>query len=210
MTLRNKYDQLMEEVHLSSRQQEEILKNIASADLKPEKHFFARHGKQLIAVAAAVLLVVMIPLISDLSLPKTEDAAPAEYALSLSSASEEVSDAETLRKDTGLTFTEPELPFQVITVSYHSYGDLAEAIYTGKENEAVYRISRGEEDNSGDDSEYPETGEREISGVRVQISMDQNGNRLAVWSTDSESYSLCFAISVSEEEMNQAVESTLK
>lgn len=209
MTLRNKYDELMEEVHLSSEKQEEILKNIAAADLKPKKRFFARYGKQLTAAAAVLLLAtVLIPQVQMRSAVVSQDSAP--EGLALTSAAEEVPDAKTLKKDTGLTFTEPKLPFEITSVSYLNYGDMAEVIYTGTGNEAVYRISSGEEDNSGDYTEYQETEEREISGVKVRVSIDQDGNHLAVWSKDGESYSLCFTTSVSEEEMNQAVESTLE
>lgn len=209
MTLRNKYDELMEEVHLSSEKQEEILKNIAAADLRPKKSFFARYGKQLTAAAAVLLLaIVLIPQVQMRSAASSEDSAPMQFAAA--EAPEEAENAEALQADTGLSFKEPELPFEIASVSYLNYGDMAQVIYTGTDNEAIYRISSGEEDNSGDYTEYPETEEREISGVKVQVSIDENGNHLAVWSLNSESYSLSFASSVSEEEMNQAVESTLE
>ena len=83
------------------------------------------------------------------------------------------------------------LPFQYENVCYYAYGqDMAEIVYQGAGQQAVYRKSAGSGDNSGDYLQYDEVKRMELNGTEILLKGSAGRYVLAVWENETHSYSL--------------------
>lgn len=106
-------------------------------------------------------------------------------------------------------FNVPEInkiPFEVEEVTYIAYWkELAESVYTNKEDTIIFRKSVGNEDNSGDYNDYITIKEVLINELAITIKGNSDRCNLAIWEKDGYSYSLQSSAGVSEAEMLEMV-----
>ena len=87
-------------------------------------------------------------------------------------------------------------------------GELAEVFYVKGDNTLVYRVSKGEGDNSGDYNTYSGKKTVDVNGVSVELRGNDKVN-VAVWSNGGFAYSVSSEQGISETEVAAAVSSAL-
>lgn len=87
-------------------------------------------------------------------------------------------------------------------------GELAEVFYVKGDNTLVYRVSRGEGDNSGDYNTYSSKKTVDMSGVSVELRGNDKVN-VAVWSNGGFAYSVSAKQGISETEVAAVISSAL-
>lgn len=97
-----------------------------------------------------------------------------------------------LSERTGISIQDIKgLPFQSENVCYYAYGqNMAEIVYQGDGQQAVYRKSAGNGDNSGDYLQYDEVKRMELNGTEILLKGSAGRYVLAVWENETHSYSL--------------------
>lgn len=86
-------------------------------------------------------------------------------------------------------------------------GELAEAFYVKGDDTLVYRVSRGEGDNSGDYNTYSNKKTVDVNGVSVELRGNDKVN-VATWSNGGFAYSVSAKQGISETEVAAVVSST--
>lgn len=198
MTLR-KYDELMEQVKLTPEARTRILEHIRTADVTADPSSKVRplssYKKYLSAAACiAVLLLgaVTIPQLMEEE-QQPERPRPPVGGVLVKPELVTVSSVEELSQLVGFPVEELErLPFEPDEVTYTAYTkSIAEIEYSAGDVSATFRISRGNEDNSGRFDSYTveepfEAGT--FTGVlRGNV---ENEFTLALWSGEEMSYSV--------------------
>ncbi|MEE0155092.1 MAG: stalk domain-containing protein [Agathobaculum butyriciproducens] len=87
-------------------------------------------------------------------------------------------------------------------------GELAEVFYVKGDDTLVYRVSKGEGDNSGDYNTYSNKKTVDVNGVSVELRGNDKVN-VATWSNGGFAYSVSAKQRISETEVAAAVSSTL-
>ena len=87
-------------------------------------------------------------------------------------------------------------------------GELAEVFYVKGDDTLVYRVSRGEGDNSGDYNTYSSKKTVDVNGVSVELRGNDKVN-VAVWSNGGFTYSVSSEQGISETEVAAVVSSAL-
>ena len=87
-------------------------------------------------------------------------------------------------------------------------GGMAEITYkdSGKNN-AVYRISKGNEDNSGDYTDYGSTVKTDIDGSTVTLKGDDGTFALGIWNEGKLSYSIALSKGINKAGWQKMIES---
>lgn len=86
-------------------------------------------------------------------------------------------------------------------------GELAEVFYVKGDDTLVYRVSRGEGDNSGDYNTYSNKKTVDVNGVSVELRGNDKVN-VATWSNGGFAYSVSAKQGISETEVAAVVSST--
>lgn len=86
-------------------------------------------------------------------------------------------------------------------------GELAEVFYVKGDDTLVYRVSRGEGDNSGDYNTYSNKKTVDVNGVSVELRGNDKVN-VATWSNGGFAYSVSAKQRISETEVATVVSST--
>lgn len=86
-------------------------------------------------------------------------------------------------------------------------GELAEVFYVKGDDTLVYRVSRGEGDNSGDYNTYSNKKTVDVNGVSVELRGNDKVN-VATWSNGGFAYSVSAKQRISETEVAAVVSST--
>ena len=211
MTLSRSYREAMEHVEVTPAMRKRILNNLAQAKPKPAKTVWFIPWKQVVSLAAcAAVLVVGIT-----ALPRGNElggasSVPENVVGTAVAPAQEFGTLEALSAAAGFAVQEPqELPFAVQETSYTLlFGELAQVKQTGAEGESVVcRVSKEEEDNSGDYTVY--TVEQQVSWKAVTVTLKGNddGFHLAVWQAGGFSYSLNSSVGLTLEQMQAIWES---
>lgn len=195
MTLSKRYDEVMEHIEVTDAMRQRILANIGEMDLKaaPQAKVVRFPSlRRLMPIAACfVFLVAGVFAVRNYIPGDAVDPLPSEGVGAVGGIVD-VADADALSEAVGFSVKEiAALPFQTNEVTYTSFwGNLAQITYTGADQTVTFRQSLGDEDNSGDYNEYPETETREIGGAAVTFKGDsQTYYSLAVWSDGAYAYS---------------------
>lgn len=190
MTL--KYDELMDRIEVTPEMRQRILKNIETADLTPDKKVLRLHHlKQYLAAAACFAL--LITGIYTLPQRRPESAAPGSAVTSPVNGIEEATSLEELSQT--LCFAVPDLtgllPFVPEDVIYSAYcGEMAQVEYTCGEQKVLFRMAAGEQDVSGDYTDYPNTEALTLDDGTATLKGENNVFTLAIWSRGGYSYAL--------------------
>lgn len=194
-----RYDEVMEHVEVTPEMRQRILKNIEQADLTkaaPRKVVRFPYIKQLATLAACLAVV----LVGALTLPSLFQDPDEPDVLSPGDGIVQVSSVEELGERIGFEVNEwNSLPFQVEETTYTAYWqDVAEIVYSGEGQTAIYRKGTGSENVSGDYNIY-ET-ETEISVGDTSVTLKGNGGAytLAIWKDGDYAYSISTSVGMSE------------
>ena len=112
-----------------------------------------------------------------------------------------------LEKAVGFTIKAPTVPAGFRADAYIDIsGELAEVFYVNGENTLVYRVSKGEGDNSGDYNTYSSQKTVDVNGVSVELRGNDKVN-VAVWSNGGFAYSVSSEQGINEADVIAAVNS---
>lgn len=205
--MKNRYDEVMENIEVSAEMRDRILNNIKELDLNktPNNVVPFRNYKKYLSFAACFVILLVgsftIHNIKSLTNETPPDLAVPDIV--------EYSSAEELSKAIGFTVKEIQnVPFDVETVQYTAYWkELGEIQYAGQDNTVVLRMAASDEDVSGDYTEYTNIKSFMINDDSVTFKGNDGKYMLAVWQTGGYSYSLQFTKAISEQEMLTTVQS---
>ena len=114
-----------------------------------------------------------------------------------------------LAKAVGFDIKAPTVPAGYETDAYIDIsGELAEVFYVKGDDMLVYRVSRGEGDNSGDYNTYSNKKTVDVNGVSVELRGNDKVN-VATWSNGGFAYSVSAKQGISETEVAAVVSSAL-
>ncbi len=114
-----------------------------------------------------------------------------------------------LAKAVGFDIKAPTVPAGYEADAYIDIsGELAEVFYVKGDDTLVYRVSRGEGDNSGDYNTYSNKKTVDVNGVSVELRGNDKVN-VATWSNGGFAYSVSAKQGISETEVAAVVSSAL-
>ena len=114
-----------------------------------------------------------------------------------------------LAKAVGFDIKAPTVPAGYEADAYIDIsGELAEVFYVKGDDMLVYRVSRGEGDNSGDYNTYSNKKTVDVNGVSVELRGNDKVN-VATWSNGGFAYSVSAKQGISETEVAAVVSSVL-
>lgn len=114
-----------------------------------------------------------------------------------------------LAKAVGFDIKAPTVPAGYEADAYIDIsGELAEVFYVKGDDMLVYRVSRGEGDNSGDYNTYSNKKTVDVNGVSVELRGNDKVN-VATWSNGGFAYSVSAKQEISETEVAAVVSSAL-
>ena len=192
MTLKGRYEEIMDQVQMTDEMRARVLKKVRQADLTaPEERRRAPAAWRRWAAMAACLVVVVaggLALHHQLPQSGTEDP-PVLVGPGL----EEVDSRAALERAVGFSVEEAEtLPFAPQEVLYTAFDSgLAQVEYRGENGmTALLRKSQGMEDNSGDFNQYPDVETLTMADADVTFKGADGQFTLALWQKDGFSHSL--------------------
>lgn len=199
-----RYDKIMEHVEVTPEMRQRILKQIEQMD--PAKNappkVIAISRIRRLAVMAACLAVVLVGALTLPSLIHGPDHPDGPGVLAPGNGIIQVASVEELSEIVGFEVAEcSHLPFQVEGVTYTAYWkELAEIVYSGEGQIAVWRMGIGTEDVSGDYNNYDT--ETEISVGSTAVTLKGNGGiyTLAIWAENKYAYSISLSDGLTENE----------
>ena len=192
MTLKGRYDDIMDRVQVTDEMRARVLEKVRQADLSaPEERQRAPAAWRRWGAVAACLAVMIA---GGLALPHLLPQNGTEDPLVLAGPGmEEMDSRAALEQAVGFSVEEAEtLPLAPQEVLYTAFDSgLAQVEYRGENGQtALLRKSQGPEDNSGDFNQYPDVEERELDGNTVTLKGAEGQFTLALWQKGGFSYSL--------------------
>ncbi len=201
-----RYREIMDKIEVTEEMRERILNNIQGnsiVETSQPKGKKVQYLKKYLSLAAcfAILLagVLAVPrLLAD----------EGGDTIFINPDIIEVSSAEELSGEVGFEISElNDLPFVSERQTYTAFGrEMAQIIYEGGGQSAVFRKSIGKEDNSGDYNSYPETVEISAGDSEVTLRGADALYTLAVWNDNRYSYSIQLSQGLSVEEWKTVIE----
>lgn len=182
-----KYDEVMEKLEVTPEMHARILQNVETQMAEPCKKPNRLRRFAALAACLAILLVGAAALPKLISSP-----APEESETTIANGMVEVASKEELSEAVGFPVKSAQsLPFFPQSIYYTSYwGEMAQIDYANGGSTACFRQSLGEEDNSGDWSEYPAQKSLTVNGCAVTLKGEADSYTLAIWQDGTYSYSL--------------------
>ena len=182
-----KYDEVMEKLEVTPEMHARILQNVETQMAEPCKKPNRLRRFAALAACLAVLLVGAMALPKFISSP-----VPEESETMIANGMVEVISKEELSEAVGFPVKSAQsLPFFPQSIYYTSYwGEMAQIDYANGGSTACFRQSLGEEDNSGDWSEYPAQKSLTVNGCAVTLKGEADSYTLAIWQDGTYSYSL--------------------
>ena len=182
-----KYDEVMEKLEVTPEMRARILQNVETQMAEPRKKPNRLRRFAALAACLAILLVGAAALPKLISSP-----VPEESETMLANGMVEVTSKEELSEAVGFPVKSAQsLPFFPQSIYYTSYwGEMAQIDYANGGSTACFRQSLGEEDNSGDWSEYPAQKSLTVNGCAVTLKGEADSYTLAIWQDGTYSYSL--------------------
>ena len=182
-----KYDEVMEKLEVTPEMRARILQNVETQMAEPCKK---PHRLRRFAALAACLAILLV---GAAALPKLiSSPTPEESETTIANGMVEVASKEELSEAVGFPVKSAQsLPFFPQSIYYISYwGEMAQIDYANGGSTACFRQSLGEEDNSGDWSEYPAQKSLTVNGCAVTLKGEADSYTLAIWQDGTYSYSL--------------------
>jgi len=203
--LGSKYGDIMDKVEVTAEMRRRIIRNIENYDFQRRALLQSNVRKRRYAALAGCLVLVLFAAIA---IPKfmaqntgvtDNGGTPVTTFSSINELSQSV----------GFTVKDINyLPFKVSKTKYADNDGMAEITYkdSGKNN-AVYRISKGNEDNSGDYTDYGSTVKTDIDGSTVTLKGDDGTFALGIWNEGKLSYSIALSKGINKAGWQKMIES---
>lgn len=202
-----RYDEIMEHVEVTPEMRRRILKQIGQTDLTknaPPKVIAIPRIRRLAAMAACLVVVLVgaltLPSLTDG--PDHPDVPDAPDVLAPGNGIVQVASVEELSETVGFEVVGcSRLPFQVEEATYTAYWkELAEIVYSGEGQSAVWRMGIGTEDVSGDYNIYDSETEISVGGIAVTLKGNDGIYTLAIWTENKYAYSISLSDGLTENE----------
>lgn len=209
MILKNRYNQAMEKIKVTNEMQERILKGVNETDFhksSQSKNRFFLQKKYLMAAACLVIFLASIVTVPNLlQIEKEPNTQVIPNSMNYDTKEE-------LINAVGFEIYDiKEVPFEIKQTTYTAFGtDLAEILYEGEEERVFFRMSRGEDDNSGDYTEYSVVDQILVDNQKITIKGEKDGYNLAIWEDNGYSYSIYSSVNCSKGEVIKMLKSAKK
>ena len=210
MTLKRRYDRIMEHIEVTDDMRRRVLQNLREAQAReageagqeapaPSPGGRRSAWKRYLPLAACLAVVVAVGAVT---LPHQQGQDQAAGPVLTGSAVVDCSSADKLSQVVNFTVEDLEgLPFQVEQRDYTAYqAELAEITYSGEDQTAVFRKSPGSGDISGNYEDFETVSEVSVSPYVVTLKGQAGAYRLALWSDGEFAYSLQFSSALPEQD----------
>ena len=210
MTLKRRYDRIMEHIEVTDDMRRRVLQNLREAQAReageegqeapaPSPGGRRSAWKRYLPLAACLAIVVAVGAVA---LPHQQGQDQAAGPTVTGSAVVDCSSADKLSQVVNFTVEDLEgLPFQVEQRDYTAYqAELAEITYSGEDQTAVFRKSPGSGDISGNYEDFETVSEVSVSPYTVTLKGQAGAYRLALWSDGEFAYSLQFSSALPEQD----------
>lgn len=205
MTYQKAYNEIMSHITLSASAQARIRQRLQSESTRSSHHALWR------AMLPAACLALMLTAGIFLALPRQASTPPAGSVSSGALQIQSASSAEELGALVGFSVPEPEdVPFPVTQTEYAALpGNTAQILCSGDHQDMTFRMTPGNEDPSGDYTDYPACQEITVSGIAVSLRGSGTDWSLAVWSDGGYTCSLRFSSPIDLDSFTQTLEGLL-
>ncbi len=209
MTLKKRYDEVMDRIEVTDEMRGRILGNIQKMELEaaPERNVIPFPNlKKYLSVAACFVVLLAGAFVAGNMTGIFRPNDPA--VLTPADGIVDVGTLEELSAHVGFEVEELNgLPFEVKETTYTVYWqELAEIVYTGEGQTATFRKSVGTEDNSGNYNAYANVKNIQIGSLTVTLKGNGDAYTLAIWSADGYAYSASLSDGISEKEWRNLVD----
>lgn len=205
MTYQKAYKEIMSHITLRDSAQARIRQRLRTEASRSPRRSVRR------AVLPAACLALMLTAGVFLVLPRQTPAPPTGSVSSGGSQIQSASSIEALCELVGFSVPEPDyLPFPVTQTEYTALaGNTAQIRYSNDTQDMTFRMTPGDEDPSGDYTDYPACQEISVNGVTVTLCGSGTDWSLAVWSHDGYTCSLRVSSPMDLDSFTQTLEGLL-
>lgn len=209
--MRKRYNEIMQEIEVTDEMRGRVLDHILTKSTeRPNKTIhFLKYKKTASWIACAVLLIVCGVFVTDMVHSDRESqegsvANPVADMIECKSVKELSQRAGFTVKDVG------EIPFEVLMTSYTwCWNEFAEVRYVGNDNTLSYRKSAGNDDISGDYTDYEQNIIEKVNGSDVTIKGNKDLFFLVTWQSDGYSFSISVSHGIKYDSMLKIMESVV-
>ena len=218
------YNDIMKNVEVTDEMRSRILHNISAEaaagdktieykndqDRKKSSNKIIQWKKTFVAVACMALLVTCGAIMKNADIHNNKEN-NGNYGMAAGPVAdiEECGSAEELSSMAGFTVQAPDnIPFELTSVSYTwRWNELAQIDCYGDNNSVSYRKAVGNDDISGDYSEYGYVWNRTIKGRDILLKGNNDLIYLAVWTYEGYTYSISVSGGIDYDDMEKIIES---
>ena len=204
MILSDKYHEIMEHVYVTDAMRARVSSSMRES---VEKRQSRRNPIPAIAVACVCIALVTGVLVGK-NVRRDREGTTEENTVAVVYDVTECTSVDELSEVLGFTVAEiHNLPFEVEKTTYYAcWKEYAEISYEGTSQTALYRVTQGNTDISGDYNVYDIVKIVQAGDVEVTLKGDAAGYVLAIWKKDGYSYSIAFSSPVTEEQIQSMIE----
>lgn len=209
MTLKKRYDEVMDRIEVTDEMRGRILGNIQKMELEaaPKSNVMPFPNlKKYLSVAACFVVLLAGAFVAGNMTGILQPNNPA--VLNPGDGIVDVGTLEELSAHVGFEVEElAGLPFEVTETTYTAYWqELAEIVYSGEGQTATFRKSVGTEDNSGDYDAYADVKDIQFGSLTVTLKGNGDAYTLAIWSADGYAYSVSLSNGIPEREWRNLID----
>lgn len=191
--MKKEYDEMMNKIKVTNEMQKRILNRIEEIDFKDNRKN-VNFSKYLSVAACFLFLLIGIKVIPHIQNEESNSLIQDTSEITEYSSVDEVSEVVGFKVE-----DIKNLPFDIKTSTYTLYDNRMVSItYSNDTESAVFRKSKGHEDNSGDYNRYENVIEVEMNQLSVILKGNEAGYNLAIWTNGDYSYSLFISMDLSE------------
>lgn len=200
----DKYREIMEHVYVTDAMKARVSSSMRES---VEKRQSRRNPIPAIAVACVCIALVAGVLVGK-NVRRDREGTTEENTVAVVYDVTECNSVDELSEILGFTVAEiHNLPFEVEKTTYYAcWKEYAEISYEGTSQTALYRVTQGNTDISGDYNVYDIVKAVQAGDVEVTLKGDTSGYVLAIWQKDGYSYSVAFSSPVTEEQIQSVIE----
>ena len=211
MILSRSYHEIMEKIEVTDEMRSRVRNNLSVHTMeKNRKKAYLFNWKKITSMAAGIILLLICGTFMKNVIQINQDGTSIENENPVSEIIE-CQSVDILSKKAGFEVQDiRKIPFEIVSKSYQwCWGELAQIEYGGENDTVIYRKAEGEEDISGDYSEYQKVCNEKIGDINVQIKGDEELYYLAVWYWDGYSYSISIEQGTTYENIIEMVKSII-
>ena len=190
MILSDKYHEIMEHVYVTDAMRARVSSSMRES---VEKRHSRRNPIPAIAVACVCIALVAGAFIGK-NVRRDREGTTEENTVAVVYDVTECTSVDELSEILGFTVADiHNLPFEVEKTTYYAcWKEYAEISYEGTSQTALYRVTQGNTDISGDYNVYDDVKEVQTDDSVVTLKGNEAGYVLAIWQKNGYSYSIAF------------------